>query len=77
MHNRVDGWFDDCLPLVVEVSRDGNKWDEVARRDRHFDANPPWVVEAGGRGARFVRLRVAHHGSLALSEVEVYGKPGQ
>jgi hypothetical protein len=77
VHNRVDGWFDDSLPLVVEVSRDGNKWDEVARRDRHFDANPPWVVEAGGRGARFVRLRVARHASLALSEVEVYGKPGK
>jgi len=77
VHNRVDGWFDDCLPLVVEVSRDGNKWDEVARRDRHFDANPPWVVGAGGRGARFVRLRVARHASLALSEVEVYGKRGQ
>jgi hypothetical protein len=77
VHNRVDGWFDDCLPLVVEISRDGNKWDEVARRDRHFDANPPWVVEAGGRGARFVRLRVPRHASLALSEVEVYGKRGQ
>ncbi|HTQ45498.1 MAG TPA: discoidin domain-containing protein [Polyangiaceae bacterium] len=77
VHNRVDGWFDDCLPLVVEVSRDGNKWDEVARRERHFDANPPWVVDAGGRGARFVRLRVARHASLALSEVEVYGKPGR
>ncbi len=77
VHNRVDGWFDDCLPLVLEVSRDGNNWDEVARRDRHFDANPPWVVEAGGRGARMVRLRVARHSSLALSEVEVYGKRGQ
>jgi hypothetical protein len=77
VHNRVDGWFDDGLPLVVELSRDGNKWDELARRDRHFDANPPWVIEAGGRGARFVRLRVARHSYLALSEVEVYGKRGQ
>ncbi len=77
VHNRVEGWFDDCLPLVLELSRDGNKWDEVARRERHFDANPPWVVQAGGRGARYVRLRVARHSYLALSEVEVYGKPGQ
>jgi hypothetical protein len=77
VHNRVEGWFDDCLPLVVELSRDGIKWEEVARRDRHFHANPPWVVVAGGRGARFVRLRVARHSYLALSEVEVYGKPGQ
>jgi hypothetical protein len=77
VHNRVEGWFDDCLPLVVELSRDGNKWEELARRDRHFDANPPWVIVASGRGARYVRLRVAHHGYLALSEVEVYGKPAQ
>lgn len=78
VHNRVDGWFDDCLPLVVELSRDGTKWDEIARRDRHFDANPPWIVEGGGRGARYVRLRVARpHSYLALSEVEVYGKRGQ
>lgn len=77
VHNRVDGWFDDGLPLVVELSRDGNKWDEIARRDRHFDANPPWVIEAGGRGARYVRLRVARRAYLALSEVEVYGKPGK
>ncbi|HEX8796591.1 MAG TPA: discoidin domain-containing protein [Polyangiaceae bacterium] len=77
VHNRVDGWFDDCLPLVVELSRDGNKWEEIARRDRHFDANPPWVIEAGGRGARFVRLHVARRSELALSEVEVYGKRAQ
>jgi hypothetical protein len=78
VHNRVEGWFDDCLPLVVELSRDGTKWDEIARRDRHFDANPPWVIEGGGRGARYVRLRVARpHAYLALSEVEVYGKLGQ
>jgi hypothetical protein len=77
VHNRVEGWFDDCLPLVVELSRDGNTWEEIARRDRHFDANPPWVVDVGGRGARFVRLRVARRSYLALSEVEVYGKPGQ
>jgi hypothetical protein len=77
VHNRVEGWFDDCLPLVVELSRDGNKWDEIARRDTHFDANPPWVIPVGGRGGRFVRLRVARHSYLALSEVEVYGKRGQ
>jgi len=76
VHNRVEGWFDDCLPLVVELSRDGNKWEEIARRERHFDANPPWVVQAGGRGARYLRLRVARHSYLALSEVEVYGQPG-
>jgi hypothetical protein len=74
VHNRVDGWFDECLPLVLEVSKDGKTYDEVARRDTHFDANPPWVINVGGRPARYVRIRVAKHSYLALSEVEVYGK---
>jgi hypothetical protein len=74
VHNRVDGWFDDCLPLVVEVSLDGTHYDEIGRREQHFDANPPWVVEGRGRPARFVRVRVAKHSYLALSEVEVFGK---
>jgi hypothetical protein len=74
VHNRVDGWFDECLPLVVELSSDGSHYDEIGKRDQHFDANPPWSIAAGGRVARFVRLRLARHGALALSEVEVFGK---
>jgi hypothetical protein len=74
VHNRVDGYFDDCLPLVVEVSRDDKVYQQVARRDVHFDAEPPWVVDAGGRPARYVRIRVDRRSYLALSEVEVYGK---
>ncbi|HEY6458656.1 MAG TPA: discoidin domain-containing protein [Polyangiaceae bacterium] len=74
VHNRVDGWFDDCLPLVVELSQDGKTWQEIGRRTEHFDANPPWVVDGGGRPAMFVRVRVDRKSYLALSEVEVYGK---
>jgi hypothetical protein len=74
IYNRVDAAFDDCLPLVLELSTDGLKYVEVARRDQHFSADPPWTVPGGGRLARYVRLRVARHGYLALSEVEVFGK---
>jgi hypothetical protein len=75
VHNRIDGWApDDCLPLVLEVSVDGTQWTEVARRTEHFEAKPGWIVNASGRGARYVRLRVDHRGYLALSEVEVYGR---
>jgi len=73
VHNRRDGQFDDCLPLVVETSTDGSHFREVDRRDRHFDAEPPWVVFAGGEPGRYVRLRVARRSYLALSEVEVFG----
>jgi hypothetical protein len=75
VYNRVDGWFDDCLPLVVEVSLDGARYEEVGRREQHFDADPPLVVPARGRMAHFVRLRVTRRSYLALSEVEVFGKP--
>jgi hypothetical protein len=74
VYNRMDGWFDDCLPLVLEVSLDGKTYDEVARRETHFGTSPPWTVNAGGKPGRYVRLRVPRHGYLALSEVEVYGK---
>jgi len=74
VYNRVDGWFDDCLPLVVELSQDGTKWDAIGRREQHFDASPPWVVNGAGRPAQFVRIRVDRKSYLAISEVEVFGK---
>lgn len=74
VYNRVDGWYDDCLPLVVEISGDGKTYAELARRETHFGASPPWTIDAGGRGARFVRLRVDRRSYIALSEVEIYGR---
>ena len=74
VHNRADGWFDDCLPLVVELSTDGTSYTELGRRETHFEANPPWIVGAHHELARYVRLRVGRHGYLALAEVAVFGK---
>jgi hypothetical protein len=74
VYNRSDGWWNDCLPLVLEFSRDGRTFTEIARRTEYFGYRDPWVVPAGERWARFVRLRVAHKGYLALGLVEVFGK---
>jgi hypothetical protein len=74
VHNRVDGWFDDCLPLVAELSEDGRSYKEIARRDTHFGGDPPWVIDANDEPARYVRLRIPRKGYLALSEVEVFGR---
>jgi hypothetical protein len=74
VHNRADGWFDDCLPLVVEVSVDGQTYSELAKREDHFDADPPWIVDGHFEPARYVRLRLPRKGYIALSEVEVFGK---
>jgi hypothetical protein len=74
VYNRLDGWFDDCLPLVAEVSTDGKSWEQIGRREEHFGTDPPWIVDGGGRRATQLRLRVARKSYLALSEVEVFGK---
>ena len=74
VHNRRDGWWDFCLPLALELSSDGKNYHEIARRDQHFDADPPWEVKVSGEVARYVRVREPHRGELVLSEVEVFGK---
>jgi hypothetical protein len=74
VHNRADGWFDDCLPLVVELSVDGKVYNEIGKREEHFDAEPPWIVDGHSEPARYVRLLLPRKGYIALSEVEVFGK---
>jgi hypothetical protein len=74
VYNRGDGWFDDCLPLVVELSADGQNYFPIGRREVHFDQQPPWVIDAQKHRARYVRLRVDRRSYIALSEVEVIGK---
>ncbi len=74
VYNRVDGWYDEGLPLLVELSTDGKTYAELARRTEHFDADPPWVIDGHRQRARYVRLRVPRVGYIALSEVEVFGK---
>jgi hypothetical protein len=74
VYNRSDGWWDECLPLVVELSRDGTTYTEIGRRDEVFGFNDPWTIVAPGRTARTVRLRLARHGFLALGRVEIFGK---
>ncbi len=53
--NRGDGWFDDGLPLVVEVSMNGIQFTEVARRTTHYDK---WSCRRarGNRGTLGPRL---------------------
>jgi hypothetical protein len=74
VHNRMDGWFDEGLPLVVELSTDRAKFVEIDRRDTHFDGHPPWIASANGALARYVRVRCAGKAYVALSEVEVMTK---
>lgn len=70
--NRGDGWFDDGLPLVVEVSTDGIRFTEVGRRTTHYD-KWAFALPAGTQG-RWVRVSKATPGELALNEIEVYAR---
>jgi F5/8 type C domain-containing protein len=73
IYNRVDGWFDDCLPVVLETSLDGVRWDEVDRRATTFIYDPPWTVHLDHKHARLIRVRALQKTNLALSRIAVFG----
>jgi hypothetical protein len=73
VYNRVDGWFDDDLPLVLQTSVDGVTWDDVARRDTTFGHDPPWTVRLERKPARYVRVHGVGRIYIALSRLRVYG----
>jgi hypothetical protein len=72
--NRGDGWLDDGLPMVLEVSEDGSTYTEIAVRKKRFTHTAPWVERLGGKPARWVRVRGRTGSYVALSEIEVYEK---
>ena len=59
-----------AIPLVVELSTDGEKWTEVGRREKVFST---WSATFKPALARYVRLRVAGRTYFHLNEIEVYG----
>lgn len=66
--NRRDCCGERAAPLLIEVSSDRATWREVSRRDQGFDA---WRASFAPVSARWVRLRVARHSMLHLSDVRV------
>jgi hypothetical protein len=71
VHNRADGWFDEGLPLTLELSEDGAHFVAVDHRSSRFSADKPWIFQAWGQPARFVRISSNNY--VALTEVEVHG----
>jgi hypothetical protein len=74
VYNRRDGWFDEGLPLVLELSQDGVSFTEVSRRTETFSQAVPWKYTGTGVRARYVRVRAPHRGYISLAEIEVHGK---
>jgi hypothetical protein len=74
IYNRGDGWFDEGLPFVLELSENGRDFTEVSRRAETFSQDHPWTYTApAGIHARYVRVRAPHPGYISLSEIEVHG----
>ena len=67
--NRTDGFFDESLPILVEVAETDDAFVQIAERTTRFDT---WDVDVGGKPVSKIKLHVPHHGYLALGEVEVF-----
>ena len=72
IYNRGDGYFDAGLPFYLELSMDGVTFHLAAERVASFSASRPWVFDAQGERARYVRVRSDR--VVVLSEVEVFGR---
>lgn len=67
--NRQDSYFQRALPLVLETSDDGKKFQEIARQKTLFTV---WKPEFPPQTARYVRLRVDNDKTmLHLEGVEI------
>src|SRR5450432_2224253 len=73
VYNRGDGWYDDGLPMTVQLSRDGVTFVDIGTRTTPFGQDAPWVLEVPHQKARYVRVRGGAGKYVALSELEVFG----
>lgn len=69
VYNRLDCCLDRVAPLSVEVSRDGQHFQQVAHRERRFAL---WKAKFPAQQARWVRLVHLNAQPFHLSEIEVY-----
>jgi len=73
IYNRSDVSGRDSVPLAVEFSSDGKSFHEVGRFVGRATPAERWVMPAGDKQARYVRLKKLDLRGLALTELEVYG----
>lgn len=71
IQNRSDCCEERAVPLVIEVSSDGKKWREVARRTELFSL---WNAQFTEVKARYVRARVMARTFFHLERVSVYAR---
>jgi hypothetical protein len=72
---RGDGWWSECLPLVLDVIAQDGKVVHSATRTNAFTPGTPWEVEIPSpSNARKVRFHVPKHSYIALTEVQVFAR---
>jgi F5/8 type C domain len=69
IRDRSDSEQGRAVPLIVEVSNDGQSYREIARREHDFDV---WRPSFAPQLARYVRLRVPRRTFLHLEEVKIH-----
>jgi hypothetical protein len=73
VYNRGDGWFDEGLPMTLELSENGVDFTEAETRTKSFGQWIPWTAKVGKKKGRFVRVRGNRGAYVTLSEIEVFG----
>lgn len=68
VRNRPDCCGDRIVPLVVEVSSDGQRWTEVGRKTEEFST---WNLTFPAREARYVKLHVDRKSTFHIKELIV------
>jgi hypothetical protein len=66
--NRLDGYAERAVPLVVQVSIDQKHWKTVATRKEEFKS---WRADFPTEDARWVKLYVARRDFLHLARVRL------
>jgi hypothetical protein len=74
IYNRGDGFYEDDLPLTLQLSEDGRRFVDVETRTKLFTQIAPWVAKLHGAPARYVRVRGVRGKYVALSELEAFGR---
>jgi hypothetical protein len=72
IYNRGDSYLDQQVPLEIGISSDGLSYRTVGRCMEFFTQTTPCIVSLGGINAHHVRL--SRPSTIALSEVEVFGR---
>jgi len=73
VYNRGDGYENEIIPLLLQLSDDGESYEDVAERTEVFSRDKPWITKLEGKQGRYVRIYMPKDdGYIALSEIEVY-----